>query len=74
MKINDNKNDTDNVRHICINDIATYTYKEMNKQMENYKFDSPWKAEAEYKYVYRVYLSELKHYLKIKNGGEQSEQ
>lgn len=74
MKINDNKNDTDNVRHICINDIATYTYKEMNKQLENYKFDSPWKAEAEYKYVYRVYLSELKHYLKIKNGGEQSEQ
>lgn len=74
IKIDDNKNDTDKDKYVCINDIAAYTYNEMNKQPEKYKFDSYWKAEDEYKYVYKVYLSELKHYLKIKNGGEQSEQ
>ena len=59
-------------KSVGINDVASQIYNEMNKQQGKYKFDNPWKSDEEYKYVYKVYLAELKHYLKIRktdNGG-----
>ena len=66
-----------NNKYVGINEVASQIYNEMNKQQGKYKFDNPWKSDEEYKYVYKVYLAELKHYLKIRktdNGGKQSEQ